>query len=85
MRPLAIAKNVPAYAVFAGKTLPSMVLLKPQTRDQMAKDPIMRQSTSDCDYQGITIKFSGFGPDLRASCLGCGGIRPPDVVAKVRL
>jgi ATP-dependent DNA helicase RecQ len=35
-RELATAKNVPAYVVFADKTLLDMVLLKPQTRDQMA-------------------------------------------------
>ncbi len=35
-RTLASEKNVPAYVVFPDKTLLDMVLLKPQTRDQMA-------------------------------------------------
>jgi ATP-dependent DNA helicase RecQ len=35
-RELASQKNVPAYVVFADKTLLDMVLLKPQSRDQMA-------------------------------------------------
>jgi ATP-dependent DNA helicase RecQ len=35
-RGLASEKNVPAYVVFPDKTLLDMVLLKPQTRDQMA-------------------------------------------------
>ena len=35
-RTLAAGKNVPAYVVFADKTLLDMVHLKPHTRDQMA-------------------------------------------------
>ena len=35
-RTLASEKNVPAYVVFPDKSLLDMVLLKPQTRDQMA-------------------------------------------------
>jgi ATP-dependent DNA helicase RecQ len=35
-RELATAKNLPAYVVFPDKTLLDMVLMKPQTRDQMA-------------------------------------------------
>ena len=66
-RGLASEKNVPAYVVFPDKTLLDMVLLKPQTRDQMAMvhgvGAAKLEQYGDAFLAAVMKHVSGDGPD----------------------
>ncbi len=70
-RTLAAGKNVPAYVVFADKTLLDMVLLKPQTRDQMAMvhgvGAAKLEQYGDAFLAAVIKHIAGDGPDGLAS------------------
>ena len=65
-RELALAKNVPAYVVFPDKTLLDMVLLKPQTRDQMGMvhgvGSAKLEQYGDAFLQAVIRHLNGAGP-----------------------